>query len=119
MLMVDKFLDIEKIFMSLKIRYRLKEKEVNDYVYELSNDQAGIIFMFERYEEGFSVFLKDINAGIQYPIWKIFDAKGKPEIAIDFSLVKRERNLLWHESFLSNYLQKELSGDFSDLQNYT
>lgn len=103
--------------MTLNLRYGLKEKKVNDYVYQLSNDQVGIIFMFERFEEGFSVFLKDMGAGIQYPIWKIFDLKGKPEIPVDFSLGKRERNLLWHEDFFSSYLQKELRGDFSDLRN--
>ena len=113
--MTSIFFEIENIFKTLKREYSLEGKKINEFVYQLSNEKIEIIFMFERFEESFSAFLKDLNEGKQYPVWRLFEEKGRPQIDVDFSLSRLRRNLVWHETFFSKYLSQELNGDFSQI----
>jgi hypothetical protein len=115
--MKERFTMINDVFASLIEAYSLKGVRQNDYVYQILNDKISIIFMFERFDEGFLVFLEDLNASRQYPIWQLFDKKGNPKIEIDFSSDKFTRNLIWHKEFITKYLIKELNGDFTAVED--
>lgn len=109
--------DILLIFDRLMRKFNLEMEIKDEFSMLLGNSKVAIIIWVDRYERGVNFSFQNLKSGKSYASLDLFRLKGKPKISTKEESDTILKNMKWHMHFFQEYLEKELAGDFSDLEN--